>query len=168
MSVWSLIPHQCKKLYWSRPITHLANHLNSASYMWVFQSKSPCVLCNLYFKLNGHNKHDKTRGELVVNFTGIQRVIRELCLLGIVLLTPPRPQVSLTNFKSLAGDAFEPVMCKSRHLESKSGSESSSLESESTRIRIHLSEIGFSFFRSESESSQKYLESRFGFGFAHH
>ena len=32
--------------------------------------------------INGHYKHEKTRGELVVNFTWISRVIRELCLVG--------------------------------------------------------------------------------------
>ena len=51
---------------------------------------------------------------------------------------------------------FEPVMCKSGHLESGSGSESRHIESESRCIRIHLY-----FLESESESSQ--LESKSGF-----
>ncbi len=51
---------------------------------------------------------------------------------------------------------YTPVMCESGHLESESGSESSRLESESTRIRIH-----HIFLESESESNC--FESESGF-----
>ena len=59
--------------------THQANHVNSASYQRVFQLKSPRLLCDFSAS---HYKHEKTSGELVVNFMSIPRVIRELCLVG--------------------------------------------------------------------------------------
>ena len=103
--------------------SHLANHVNSASYQRVFQSKSPRVLRELYVneplnfgsackplldhsvygnerqtktKINGHYKHEKTRGGLVVNFTWIPQVI---CLVGCASC-PPKHSYIFVMFPS--------------------------------------------------------------------
>ena len=89
---------------------------------------------------------------------------RYLKLLAIILLAlfnvffssenDGQPQIDLSSCLNFPSEiqcsipiGLLRVMCESGHLESESGSESTCLESESTRIRIHLN-----FLESESES----------------